>query len=535
LRYILPFVTTPANIFATGIKKSPLGTLGLPMKMYRNYQEGRHVLYGLPADVAQQVLAWALVLALLSNDEDDPWITGAEPESTYEKRQVGYRTTPAMSVKIGGNWHSYSRLEPFATVLGLTVDFVNAIRSGDTARQVDVPITSLKGQIGSKTFLSGVADIFDAVQERSPSEGIARWSSNFTTSWVPNIVRGAGRESSDYYENRRVWGTRAEWFKRLGKRTIQKTELSAFQEYPIYDVWGRPATRSETGMGPATDWVYRITIPSRIQDDETFVADRVILNYNLQNPEDERFPLAPVPYYTDKGKTVYMTDGQYAELSKLTGETARAALDKTPFVTDKPTLEAVEWINDACADARAIVRDRLKKRWSGEEIAIDPLQLGTEIQQSMKQSLVHSLPYAEPKRKADVSEKDHTIALKTFKEKRAKVKRKMDMLGIFHTQAQQLLVEYHRRRDAEGKVRMSEKGKILTEANQRPSVKIPLDESYSKAALALAELYGYPPQTPETPKNVKTAEKAWEEFYDSPEFLKWDTEWWAKTTALLPK
>jgi hypothetical protein len=432
VRYLLPFITTPANIFATGIKKSPLGAAGIPIKMYKNHKDGRHVLHGVPKNVAEQVLAWALVLALLGNDEEDPWITGAEPESTFDKRQVGYRTAPAMSILLNGKYYSYSRVEPFATAIGLTVDFVNALRSGDTERMVDVPLASLKGQIGSKTFLSGMADILQAVQQESTSQGLARWASNFATSWVPNIVRGAGREASDYYENRRVWGTRSEWFARLGKRTLQKTELSAIQEYPIYDVWGRPATRSQTGMGPATDWLYRITVPIRIQNKETFVADQVIINYNLRNPEDERFPLAPRPYYTDKGKTVYMTDGQYAELARLTGETARQSLEGIQFDIQKPRLEDVEWINKACAEARGEVRDLLKQKWAGKNVDIDSKKLGRKIRQSMTQNLVYDsvIDYQDRER--------HNEAV-------SKLTAMHETLGLNHVKAQEVLLEYYRR------------------------------------------------------------------------------------------
>lgn len=433
LRYIATFVTTPVNIFATGIKKSPLGTLAIPAKMYQNYQEGRHVLHGLPANMAQQVLAWALVLALMGNDEDDPWITGAESESTPQKREVSFRSAPAMSVKIGDTWHSYSRVEPFATSIGLTVDFVNALRSGDAKRMIETPLTTLRGQIGGKTFLSGIGDILDAVQEEEISKGIAQWFSNFATSWVPNLVRGAGREASDYYENRRVWGTRGEWFERLGKRTLQKTELPLFQEYPIYDVWGRPATRSETGLGAATDWLYRITVPSRIQKDETFVADRLILNYNNQNPEDERFPLAPRPYYRSGDETIYMSDGQYAELAKLSGEAARASLDGVPLNVDRPTVAAVDLINDAVSNSRSAVRDELEKRWAGEDVSIDPEAIGKETRTSMMQNIMVNATYLGENEKELATRDKNVGLLQALKDG-----------GLTFAEANQLLLDHYK-------------------------------------------------------------------------------------------
>jgi len=73
--YIVPFVTTPVNIFKTGLATSPLGTIPLAARVYHGAKTGDW--RGITPKIAQQVIAWGLVLALLGNDDDDPWITGA--------------------------------------------------------------------------------------------------------------------------------------------------------------------------------------------------------------------------------------------------------------------------------------------------------------------------------------------------------------------------------------------------------------------------------------------------------------------------
>ena len=180
-------------------------------------------------------------------------------------------------------------------------------------------------------------------------------------------------------------------------------------------------------------------MPVRVQNNETFTADRVIMNYNLQNPEDERFPLAPQPYYTAGGKTFYMTDGQYADLARLTGETASASLDGMDFNVDKPTLYDVEWINDSVSESRGVVRDKLKDLWAGKDVKIDPVELGREIQQSMKQSVV--LQAIET-----LKERDEYKDEESYEKQRKTVlrgKAKLNWLDLSHFEAQKLLFNHY--------------------------------------------------------------------------------------------
>ena len=332
--------------------------------MYKNFKEDKHVLDGLTPELAQQIIAWGVVLALLSNDPENPWITGGEGTATKSGREKGYRTFPPYSVLLFGKWRSYQRIEPFATSVGLAVDWVNSIRSGDPERIAKVPLTSLSSQLRDKTMLSGVSDVLRAVDSEDPAQGVARWSSNFATSWVPNLFRSAGRASDDEVMNRRVWGKGSEWWYRLGKRIGQKSELPGMDyllpDYPIYDAWGRPAKQSEAW---GSDWIYRMVVPIRTKDKEVFVADRLLINMSNRSDEEITFPMSPLPKYTYKGKEAYMTDGQFADFSRLAGEAARKGLEVVPLDADNPTFGDVEWIGDVMSESRKRIRETMVKRW----------------------------------------------------------------------------------------------------------------------------------------------------------------------------
>jgi len=361
VRYVLPFVNTPANIFATGVRQTPIGALATAKLMLNNRKEGKPLLHDTSERAAEHLLSMAVILALLANDEDDPWITGAEKTLSPKGRQEGHSTYEPLSIKISGRWFDYSRLEPFATILGLTVDGVNGFRRGEPTVMVD----SLLGQMQNKTFLNGLGDMLNILaaafrDDNQPgvSEEVAKYVSRLGASWVPNIFRMASREASDTYANRRVWGKGVEYWKRLGKRTIQGTELRLLKDYPIYNAWGKPARRSQVPY--MSDWLYRISIPVKTKEEDIFIADRLILNWNNANPGDEeRYPQAPPRHYRQEGETVYWTDEQYADLCKLSGELAVQMVQRIDLNPDKPTEKQIELIDKVMRRARAIAKYRV--------------------------------------------------------------------------------------------------------------------------------------------------------------------------------
>jgi len=284
-----------------------------------------------------------------------------------------------MSVRFGDQWYSYSRIEPFATTVGLTVDWLNALRSGDPEKTVKLPFNSLVGQARDKTFLSGVGDIIEALELDDPVNSLSKWASNFATSWVPNLVRSGVREADAEVKQTRVWGDGTDLYRMIGERTAQKAGIPLVETYPIYDVWGRPAKRSDIPGPAATDWLYRMTVPIRVQADQTFVADRVILNYNAQNQDDAVFPRAPAPTYSVGGETRYMTDAQYADFTRLAGEASRFALERFGLDPDAPTTAMVDTIASVTEKARTETKRQLVERWSGKPVEVNSRQIASDI------------------------------------------------------------------------------------------------------------------------------------------------------------
>ncbi len=171
-----------------------------------------------------------------------------------------------------------------------------------------------------------------------------------------------------------MWGNGKEWRDRLLRRTLQKTELKIVQDYPIYDVWGKPASRTDSPVG--ADWLWRIMVPVKVQDAEIFVADRVLLNWNNQHPDDEAvFPTMPLPYYTKNGKRHAMTDEEYAEFTRRSGELARKRLTNwKPTSIEKPSKASIKRIQKAVEESRKLTRDRMFGAGKPRKTGLKPLK-----------------------------------------------------------------------------------------------------------------------------------------------------------------
>lgn len=364
-RYFLPFITTPSAILRTGLTKSPLGSVKLAADVFKATQTGDWS--KIPKGVAQQVIAWgatAAVMGLMSND--DPMITGAStPSRQFGERTMAQRTMPLQSIRLPftDTWVSYSRLEPFATTLGIIVDSVNAWSNKGAEQVPQATWESIRNQISSKTFLTGIGDIIEAFDSGQGSEDkLARWASSFAVSWVPNILRSTGRAAQEKYPERGVWGKGVEWWERLGKRTVQKLELGIYDDVPSVDIWGRTAPRSAMTNAPMTDFVFRMLLPTTTKKEDVFIGDRVLMSWNRLNPDNPKYPGIPAKYYRDRsGVNKYMTDDEYYQYLTIAGKVTSSILMSTPLNDENPTEKDINKIEDAISTGRDKAKQMLFK------------------------------------------------------------------------------------------------------------------------------------------------------------------------------
>lgn len=356
-RYHIPFITTLGNIFKSGVKMSPLGSVTLVDRLIRAARTGDYT--GIPRASLEQLLAWSLFSTIyFLNSETEPWITGTVNFADPAARQEAYRGRQPQSIRLPwGGWVSYSRAEPFATALALMVDTANGIQSGKGLDSAAAPFVSIMRQLNTKTFAAGIGDLMNLMRARD-SDALMTWATNFAASWEPNFIRSGIRESRPTFPERRVWGEGPERTTRRMRRLFGKLEWS--REEPKVDLWGQDAERMRSPI-PNTDIPYRIINPLRTADADVPMGDVIRRHWNAQHLNDERHPLVPNPWYKREGKTVFMSDEEYTAFSRRAGQIADT-LVKLNYRGDggNPTDSDMDLVTDALRKSRSHVKDEME-------------------------------------------------------------------------------------------------------------------------------------------------------------------------------
>jgi N12 class adenine-specific DNA methylase len=359
LGFVVPFIRTPYNIFRHGIRKSPLGAANLI------WQLGKHGMVKLSGGrlelataaspqmikwLAEQTLAMA-ALALLKgaaegdDDDEKKWllITGSQP-ADFAERDLQERTAGgAYVIRIGGVRIPYGRVEPFATVLGSTVDALRISKGGgDVADKFGRVLGSLQQAAMDKTFLSGLAALFDTMKQ--PGKLADKGQRAVMTALVPNLIRQPLRNMDSMVRD----GSTADWY-------YQLAPFGAGAESRVNTATG--VDKEKTGNA-----LTRILLPALVKQDGVEPSDIVLRQWNAANPGKEAW--APgTPDRTHElqvdGKTVRvkLNAGAYKQLSGRSAALARQSLQGLNL---KPTQDDVDRIKKAYTDGRRRAWGELK-------------------------------------------------------------------------------------------------------------------------------------------------------------------------------
>jgi hypothetical protein len=235
LKMIMPFIRTPTNVFKYAFARTPIAPLVM-----------KSVRADLAAGGAQRDLALArialgtTVQMVIAGAVAAGLITGggpADPEQQKALRQTGWQP---YSLKIGGRYVAYNRLEPLGSVIGLAADAAEIVQNAEDIEDVDdalalaAAVTSR--QITSKTFTRGISDVIHAIDE--PLRYGERYVQRLAGTLVPTLVAQISATQDPYF---REASTALEAIK---ARTPWSDTL-----FVRRDLWGHPVKR-EGGLGP---------------------------------------------------------------------------------------------------------------------------------------------------------------------------------------------------------------------------------------------------------------------------------------------
>ena len=181
MKVILPFVATPTNILKFTFER--LGPLSLALKSVREdiaAGGSRRDLAIARTSLGSMVMATAASLAAAG------FITGGGPKDKdllAAKKRKGWQP---YSFKVGDRYYSFARMEPYATLFGMTADIVEMVgeRSDlEIDAMAKAMVLSFAKNMTSKTYLTGVSDALEAITD--PDKGGGRFIHRFVGSWVP--------------------------------------------------------------------------------------------------------------------------------------------------------------------------------------------------------------------------------------------------------------------------------------------------------------------------------------------------------------
>jgi len=366
-----PFIQLPYNLFRTGIRKTPLGTVSLVAGLLKagffKMKDGKPFFESYPqADllrhVAEQAIAW-VVAAFLWNigygDDDDGekrlLITGALPRRETKKgeRELMERAYGgAHQIIIGGRngLHiNYGKYEPIATVLGTVVDSLNQVKHlvrgeqgiGDTLGGMWAYFVSSAEE---KTMLRGIDNI-DRVMNNPAQEMGRVMRESLMQALVPNLIRQPLRNLDDYV---RDWKT--------AQNAYLATNLGALAQ-PKIDVYGRPVMKQGNAFS-------RMFFQAGQRPDVDLTkADQLLLNWNRHHPGETYAPTTPIATYKGPdGKPVQMTPDQQTKFLQAAGKRFSDLL-KTQTITqhqiEHPSEDDIKRIKRLHTDAVEQVKTQM--------------------------------------------------------------------------------------------------------------------------------------------------------------------------------
>ena len=198
LRFVTPFIKTPANIFNYAIaERSPFAPL------FRSFRED------LAAGGARQQLALARVstgttLMLAAADlAFNGQITGGGPPNMARKETLKRTGWQPYSIKVGDRYFSFSRMDPLGMTFGIAADLAEiSMHTDQEDREVNADeaavyfAAAIAGNTMSKSYMRGLSDAVEALA--NPKQRAEGWSQRFAGSFVPAGVAEVTRFNDPY-------------------------------------------------------------------------------------------------------------------------------------------------------------------------------------------------------------------------------------------------------------------------------------------------------------------------------------------------
>jgi hypothetical protein len=309
--FILPFLRTPMNLMSLAARSSPLAPFSARFRA--SMRAGGAEAETAKAQAAVGTALWSVWMGMAMDGQ----ITGSGPSNTEQRAammredEYGNPMWQPYSVKQGGRWYSYERMDPVGSNLSLIGDFAELLNNDDW--------DGANMQEGTEIAANAVLALGQAYFDKSMLQGAIEFTSAMTSNDVSTGERFLmGRASA------LVPASGASRMLRRGQDPYMRETHNALDalrntvpllsdDLPLQrDLWGRPRTY-QTGLGT----VYDAIMPVQTRAEGGSAIDLEILN----NGVGVAMPARSLSY---AGETVSLKNRPdiYSEFLRLSGEPA---------------------------------------------------------------------------------------------------------------------------------------------------------------------------------------------------------------------
>lgn len=270
---ILPFVRTPANILSYSFERTPLAPL---VGQWRaDIAAG-----GVRRDLAlARVSTGTVAMAMMFDLADRGLVTGKGPDDPAERANYARLGVQPYSIKVGDNWISLNRLDPFGFMLGFAGDMADMLRRADVEpEEVDeiqellaAGAVTISRAVLDRSWTRSLAGLLDALDQKHPNP--EKWIEDLGAAFVP-AGAGAAARALDPTQRDPL---------SVEEALMAKIPVLSQKLLPRRDVWGRAVNPglSEIGGSAAAAQAFNAVSPVRVQSLKDSPIDRELVRLNL--------------------------------------------------------------------------------------------------------------------------------------------------------------------------------------------------------------------------------------------------------------
>ena len=265
---VVPFVRTPTNILQFGIERSPFGLPFHATKMLSSkYREGltkgnRTERAEIQGKIAMSVATTASLIYILGSQDSSKMISGYGPREKNARKAWLLDNQP-YSIRIGDRIHSYQRMDPMATMLGIIADInegleYNEFDEKDSGTIFGVLALAFSNNITNKSYVQGIDNLFNVAKD--PLNNTEKFLGGIAGGFVPNFAN----QTMNVQEDRPLREVRG-----IMDYMIKRTPGLAGNLPPRYNFLGDVETlESSGGLKGLVDPVYSKDVAKNIVDYE---------------------------------------------------------------------------------------------------------------------------------------------------------------------------------------------------------------------------------------------------------------------------